>query len=421
MMSATPGTPAISSDRLWVSLARYARLGATADGGVDRPVFSEADRAARALLQEDCHAIGLANRTDAAANLFAMRGGTAPSLPAILIGSHLDSVPDGGRYDGPLGVLCGLEVLTTLQESGYPTRHPVGLVSLTGEEATSFGTSTFGSRALAGRLPDLSANVLPDERTVRQALDESGGNWEALAGARAALGPVACFIEVHIEQGRRLERADRALGVVSAVTGIHRQRIDFTGRAGHAGTTAMGDRHDALRAAARLILAVAELPSHVAGTDPEATATVGTLTLSPNTPNVIPAAVSVVTDLRAADAGNLAALAAAAEAAARQAAEAEAVGVRVVTILDQQPIVFDQRLRAVLLKAVRAAGGSEGELSSQAGHDSVHMQALAPAGMIFVRCRDGISHHPDESVTMEDAAAAAQALLDAVVEADMRL
>ena len=420
-MDMMPTSPAIRPDRLWASLARYAQLGATAEGGVDRPVFSGADRAARALLQEDCRAIGLATRTDAAANVFAVRGGSEASLPMILIGSHLDSVPDGGRYDGPLGVLCALEVLGTLQEHGYATRHPIGLVSLTGEEATSFGTSTFGSRALAGRLPDLSANVLPDGRTIRQGLAESGGDWELIEGAREALGSIACFIEVHIEQGRRLERAGRPLAVVSAVTGINRQRIDFTGRAGHAGTTAMGDRHDALRAAARLILAVAELPARIVPDDPDATATVGTLTLSPNTPNVIPGAVSMVTDLRAADAGDLALLAVAAAAAARHAAETEAVGVRVATILVQQPIVFDQRLRAVLLKVVRAAGGSEGELSSQAGHDSVHMQALGPAGMIFVRCRDGISHHPDESVTMEDAAAAAKALLDAVIEADMRL
>ena len=420
-MHTTPAIPTIRADRLWASLARYARLGATGGGGVDRPVFSAADRAARALLQEDCRAVGLATRTDAAANLFAVRHGTKPSLPTILIGSHLDSVPDGGRYDGPLGVLCALEVLSALQEARYRTRHPIGLVSFTGEEATSFGTSTFGSRALAGRLPDLAASVLPDGRTVRQALAESGGDWEALAGARAALGTVACFIEVHIEQGRRLERAGRPLAVVSAVTGIYRQRVDFTGRAGHAGTTAMADRHDALRAAARLILAVAALPGRIVPQDRDATATVGALTLSPNTPNVIPAAVSLVTDLRAAGAGDLAALAAAAEAEAHRAGEAEAVGVGVTTLLDQQPTEFDRRLRGVLLEAVRAAGGSDRELSSQAGHDSVHMQALAPAGMIFVRCRDGISHHPDESVTEEDAAAAAQALLDAVIRADTTL
>src|SRR5579875_3899034 len=243
--------------RLWRTLEDYSRYGATGDGGVDRPVFSPADMQTRARFREDCEALGLPVRVDAAANVFCVRAGSDPTLPSIVIGSHLDSVPHGGRYDGPLGVLCGLEVLRTLLDRRIATRHTVQLVSLTGEEATPFGTSTFGSRALAGRLPDdVADNRLPDGRTVRRALQDAGGDWDDLPAARSALGPIACFIEAHIEQGTRLERAGRPLGVVSAVCGIHRQRIVFHGAAGHAGTTAMGERRDALRAAARFILAI---------------------------------------------------------------------------------------------------------------------------------------------------------------------
>jgi len=409
--------PQVSADRLWRTLEEYARYGATAAGGVDRPVFSAADAEARRRFAADCRALGLETRVDAAANVVATRPGGGP-LPAILIGSHLDSVPDGGRYDGALGVLCALEAMRALVAHGAPTRHPVSIVSLTGEEATPFGTSTFGSRALTGRLPDVADNVLPDGRAVRAALREAGGDWERLSSAREDLGPLATFLEVHIEQGTRLEAADRPLAVVSSVSGIYRQRIVFKGEAGHAGTTPMAGRRDALRAAARCLLAVADLPATAAVDDPSATATVGFLDVAPNSPNVIPGAATLVTDLRSADPAQLAALARDAVVAAKDAATAEGVRVEVATTLDQAPILFDSRLRELMRGVVSRLGGEERELASGAGHDAVHLTALAPAGLLFVRCAGGLSHRPDESVTREDAALAAQALLDTVLALD---
>lgn len=263
MLTLAQGPP-ISASRLWATLEHYAQFGATPDGGVTRPIFSPADAAARAQLVAHGRALGLEVTLDAAANVVMRRQGATPGLPAILIGSHLDSVPGGGRFDGALGVLCALEALRTLHEHAIATRHPVALISCTGEEATAYGTSTFGSRALSGRLPGVAANLLPDGRTVRRALLDCGGDWNRLGTAHDALGPVACFLEVHIEQGKRLERSGRPLAAVSGVTGICRQRLTFRGLAGHAGTTAMAERRDALRAAARLVLSMAERPRAIA-------------------------------------------------------------------------------------------------------------------------------------------------------------
>ncbi len=410
--------PRVDGARLWESLQQYGQIGATPDGGVTRPIFSAAEREARARLSADCRALGLQVRVDAAANVVATRPGTEPALPAILLGSHLDSVPDGGRYDGAFGVLCALEALRTLAQHDIMTRHPVRLVSFTGEEATPYGTSTFGSRAMSGRLTDVAANRLLDGRTVRSALAECGGDWDRIAEAPRELGPVACFLEAHIEQGRRLEEAGQALAVVSAVCGIYRQRVAFAGEAGHAGTMAMGERRDALRAAARFVLAVAALPETVAAADPAATATVGFLEVAPNSPNVIPGAVTAVTDLRAGDPAILAALVAGAASAAEDAGAREGVRVSVSTVLDQAPVVFDARVRTALAAAVREVGGNGRELPSGAGHDAVHLGAVAPAGMLFVRCAGGVSHNPAESMTPEDTALAANALLRAVLALD---
>jgi len=408
----------VDAARLWSTLDEYARYGATAAGGVSRPVFSPPDLAIRRRLSDDCRALGLDVSVDAAANVFCSRPGSDRTLPRILIGSHLDSVPDGGRYDGALGVVCGLEVMRTLVELDHATRHTIDLVSLTGEEATAFGTSTFGSRALAGRLPDVSANTLPDGRTVRQALRDAGGDWDGLRAMSSAAEPLACFLEAHIEQGTRLEAAGRALAPVSGVCGIYRHRIVFYGTPGHAGTTSMAARRDALRAAALFILAVPALPAAVAAADPSATATVGYLDVAPNSPNVIPSRVTLVTDLRAADAALLAALAEGAVAAARRAAQDTGTEVEMTTMLDQAPVAFHAHVRATLGVVLESLGAGGGELTSQAGHDAVHLGALAPAGMLFVRCRGGVSHNPDESVQPADAALAADALLRAVLAID---
>jgi len=408
----------VDAARLWSTLEEYARYGATAAGGVSRSVFSLPDLAIRQRFIDDCRALGLDVSVDAAANVFCARPGRDRTLPRILIGSHLDSVPDGGRYDGALGVVCGLEVMRTLVDLNRATRHTIELVSLTGEEATSFGTSTFGSRALAGRLPDVSDNTLPDGRTVRQALRDAGGEWDDLGAMPSAREPLACFIEAHIEQGTRLEAAGRALAPVSGVCGIYRHRIVFHGTPGHAGTTSMAERRDALRAAALFILAVPALPAAVAAADPSATATVGYLDVIPNSPNVIPGRVTLVTDLRSADAALLAALSESAVAEARRAARDTGTEVEMTTMLDQAPVAFDARVRAALGAVLEDLGEGSAELASQAGHDAVHLGALAPAGMLFVRCRGGVSHNPDESVQPADAALAADALLRAVLAVD---
>lgn len=262
----------IDTGRLWDSLHAYARIGATPEGAVHRPAFTAADRAARERLIADWRAIGLEVRCDAAANLMGRLPGRRPGR-ATWVGSHLDTVPDGGMFDGALGVLAATEVLRTLVEAGYRPVHPLVAVNFTAEEPDTYRRSTIGSRAVAGRLEPSELDAAgPDGRRLAELLRELGGDPSRIESARLGQGELAAYLELHIEQGRVLYDAGAPLGVVTCITGIQRLRCVFAGEANHAGTTRMRQRRDALAGAAEWAMAV-ERAALEAG-DP-AVATVG--------------------------------------------------------------------------------------------------------------------------------------------------
>ena len=370
------------------------------------------------LLVADCRELGLDVRVDAAANVIGTRAGTESGLPAILIGSHLDSVPDGGRYDGPSASSARWRYCASCWIRARRPAIPSRWSRSQARKPHRSAPLRFGSRALAGRLPDVSANRLPDGRTVREALRDAGGDWERLSTVRPELGPIACFVEAHIEQGTRLERANQVMAAVSGFAAS-------TGSASY--STAWRATPERPRWATVMMRFVRPrgsswpfplLHQPSRPTIPQPWPRWGAWRSRRTAPTSFPGGATLITDLRSADAALLAALARHVAAEANRAAQADGTSVEISTVLDQMPVTFDPRLRLVMNDVLTRLGGDGREIASLAGHDAVHMQSLAPTGMLFVRCAGGVSHHPAESVTPDDAALAAEALLHIVRAVD---
>ena len=350
---------------------------------------------------------GLEVRVDAIGNLRGRRSGSSANAPALLLGSHLDSVRDAGRYDGPLGVLVALTAVERLQLEGRNLPFPVEVVAFADEEGLRFQSTYLGSRALAGTF-DLTLLDLADANgiTLRQAIIECGGDPEAIPAAALGQGEALAYVEVHIEQGPHLEAVDVPVGVVSAIAGQSRIAVAFQGSAGHAGTVSMALRRDALPAAAEFVLGV----ERIARQTPDLVATVGQLDISPGASNVIPGLVQMTLDVRHPDdrvrgdaLGEMAAIAG--EIAASRSLQL-AWDVR----MEQPATACDATLTAKLADAVEASNTPVVRLHSGAGHDAVAMAGVVPVAMLFVRCAGGISHHPAEAVTAGDVAVAIDVL-----------
>ena len=415
----------IDAPRLLERLTKLRQIGRNAAGGIDRQLGSPADSKAREWLQH-CwqQELGLQVRIDAIANLW----GTVPGRPlqkAIVLGSHHDTVPSGGWLDGALGVLMATEIMQTLKENGAVLRHPLGIVSFTGEEPNSFGVSTLGTKVLSGRLRRPELARLQDCRTgekLAAAIERLGGNIAAIPDtAEPLLGPaeVAAFLECHIEQGRRLFDADEAVAAVTCITGIYREIITVRGDANHAGTTLPIHRRDALAGAAEVVLAVEHIMRQPAMDG--LTATVGHIEVQPNASNIIPGKVVLTLDMRTAVPA-LRHLALEQLAAALGGIAAR----RSITIerrldLDQPEMPLDETLRTAMEDAMEADGHPRRELVSMAGHDAANMARLTKSAMLFVQSIDGRSHCPQEDTHAAEIAQAAQVLLDTVLLLDRRL
>jgi allantoate deiminase len=357
---------------------------------------------------------GMTTRIDAAGNLVGRYAGTAGG-PALIIGSHLDSVRDAGRYDGPLGIMLGIECVAALHDAGERLRFPVEIYAFGDEEGSRFPFAMLTSKAVAGLL-DGSADEPVDQEGVRlfDALANYGRNAEVLmpadfSGYRAARHAGAfAYLEAHIEQGPVLEAEDLPLGTVTGIAAQKRYGISISGKAGHAGTTAMGLRRDALAATAAMILAAEELALR-AGEG--RVATVGVLAVGPGAANVVPGAARFTLDVRAARDRDCAALS---EELLRRchAIAAERDVAMAVDVLHELPASpCDPRLMDVMDQAIAAEGLAVRRLVSGAGHDAMILSALCPTAMLFIRCREGISHNPAESVTVEDAELACRVML----------
>ena len=408
----------IHSDRLW---RRIVELSAITDP--DRPwtrrSFTPRFLEGRAWLEAVFREAGLAVTLDAGGNMIGRREGSEQGLPPILIGSHSDTVPSGGRYDGILGVLAAVEVAQTLKERGQALRHPLEVVDFLAEEPSEFGLSCIGSRALVGALDDkMLALTRPDGMTLAEGLRFVGGDPDRLSEVRRAPGSIAAYVEVHIEQGRVLEDSHTDIGIVSDIVGIHRQTVTVTGRTDHAGATPMPLRADALVGASRIIDAVWRQALPRARDAKPLVATVGHIIVSPNAANAVPGVVSMTLEVRSGDEAATRAFAPALLAAIAPALTELGVTARSQFLSHAAPAPCADAVRDAIAAGSAAAGLSTLSLPSGAGHDGVFVSRIGPMGMIFVPCRQGRSHCPEEAMEPHEAAKGARALYGAVLNLD---
>ncbi len=394
-------------------LSVYGRpKGGTFSDGVSRVAYSDADVAGRAFVMRRMEDAGLKPRIDAAGNILARRAGREPEAAPVLFGSHIDSVPNGGNFDGDLGSFGAIEVIRTLNDAGITTRRPLEVVVWTNEEGYAFNSPLAGSRAAAGKLDPGELDLVWNGVRKADAIRKIGGNPEHIAEARRAPGSFHAYIELHIEQGGTLDRDGIPIGVVEGIVAIDRYAVEIRGFANHAGTTPMPDRKDALVAAARLTLAVNDIVRKEPGRQ---VGTVGQLNVSPNVPNVVPGLVRLTVELRDLSGEKIRRLA---EQIRREAAEiARDTG----TTIDMRPVSHDDAARATpeiqaaIEKAAESLGLRALRLPSGAGHDAQMMATLGPMGMIFVPSVGGISHAPQELTRWEDCGHGADVLLRTVL------
>ncbi|GAC1701502.1 MAG: allantoate amidohydrolase [Candidatus Limnocylindrales bacterium] len=398
----------VNAARLAERTAALAAIGGEGTA-VSRLGLTGLEQEARELVGGWLAARGGAVRRDQAANLWARFGGAGP---AVVVGSHLDSVPSGGRFDGALGVLCAVEAIDALLDAGRSIRRPVEIVGWCDEEGARFGIGLFGSCATFGRLPPGAADRADrDGVTIAAALRALGESGDPPA-ARRAPAEMAAYLELHIEQGPRLADRGIALGVVSDIVGILHARVTVRGRQDHAGATIMTARADALAAAAEMIIAI----ESIAGALPDAVGTVGEIAVRPNAKNVVPGECVFSLDLRARKEDTVEALGREVRAAIRRIGDARGVS-SLIDVLSRVPAVpLDPALRDLFARSAAAVGVSAPELFSGAGHDAENAQlAGVPTGMLFVRSSGG-SHNPNEFAAAADAALGAQALALAIAE-----
>jgi N-carbamoyl-L-amino-acid hydrolase len=378
-----------SRDRLWQSLMALAEIGATLDGGSHRLALTDEDAAGQSLFSSWAAEAGCELGRDSVGNLFAVRAGADPGRPAVAIGSHLDTQPNAGRFDGPVGVLAGLEVVRTLNDSGVTTRAPLVVVSWANEEGARFPTSLTGSSVFAGLLADERAKALEavDGPTFGAELERLG-----LVGT-GGLSPAAIgfYLELHIEQNTMLERRQIDIGIVERGQGIRALAVALTGVASHAGTTPMDDRRDALLAAARVV----EQANRV-GHEMDALVTVGRFVVRPNSRAVIPGEVELVIDIRSPDSSRIDEVEEAMKSMVAKIAQSSGIGADTRRALDIPAVTFDPATRQCVRRSCEQLGLSSIPLISGAAHDAMSLAQIVPTALVFIPCRDGVSHQPDE-------------------------
>jgi len=405
----------INPARLWKDIVESGEIGATEKGGLCRLALSDEDRRVREWFVETCRAEGCEVRFDELGNLFARRPGRRPDLLPIAIGSHLDSQPTGGKFDGILGVLAGLEVVRTLNEHGIETDHPIEIIDWTNEEGARFAPAMQGSGVFAGVLDKETILSCQDRegRVFGDELDRIGFRGGDICGDH----PLDSYFELHIEQGPILEAEKKVIGVVGGVQGIRWYDLTLEGRASHAGTTPMKLRSDASVAAAEIIVAVNRLAGEIGE---GALATTGVIDAYPNSRNVVPSRVFMTVDLRHTEVETLDRMEARLEEIASAICSQYRVSKTLDRLWDSPPVRFDVECVDAVRESAKKSGHPSREITSGAGHDAVYVSRIAPTAMIFIPCKDGISHNEIESATPEHVGVGASVLLEAVLLRDRR-
>ncbi len=407
----------INGTRLNDRIARLAEFGQTPDGGVTRPTFTPAYLQAAETVAGWMAEAGLAVRRDAVGNLIGRREGDPAGLPALALGSHIDTVLGGGRYDGALGVLSALEVAQALHEDGVSLRHPLEVISFIEEEGTRWATAMLGSRFMLGHISDEFVRERADRQgvTISEALAGAGLDPARFREATRKPDEFHAYVELHIEQGAVLESLDLPVGAVTGIAGPLFLALRLHGRADHAGATPMHLRRDALVAASRLVLAAQEAPAVASST---AVATVGRLEVSPGAINAIPGEVFMTFDLRDVIEAQRDNLEQSIRAAIEQVANEAGLRYDLQELTRHVPVLLPEHMVGTACRAIEAAGLPVHRLPSGAGHDAQIMAEVTDTAMIFVRSREGISHNPREYSSPEDIVAGAEVLYHTVVALD---
>lgn len=408
----------IDGKRIEKDLTNINKYGALEGGGVSRLALTEEDMLARKYLIEEMEKLGLDVRVDAVGNIFGRREGET-SLAPVLIGSHLDTVPNGGRYDGTVGVVASLEIIRSLNDAGMKTKRPIEIVNFTAEESSRFNMATIGSKAIAGKLSEEKLKEMKDKEGISfyDALIEKGYHPEELSKSQLTEGQYHTFIELHIEQGRVLETYEETIGVVEAIAAPTRYKVTVTGRQDHSGNTPMNMRYDALTAASELILEIENIARNYAGE--HTVATVGYIEAKPGAMNVIPGEVNFLLDIR--DIIN----------EDKEKAihilhkKVEEIQLKREVSIEMYELSHDKAV-SLSPKIVNLLNEIKGELNykgrimpSGAGHDAMNLVPFTDVGMIFIPCKDGISHNIHEYSSLEDIVAGTKVMCEAVLKLSM--
>ncbi len=401
----------IDGRRLWDSLMEMAKIGATEKGGVCRLALTDVDRAGRDLFVRWCEEAGCTVSVDKMGNIFARRPGRDNSLPPVAMGSHLDSQPTGGKFDGAFGVLAALEVIRALNDANYETAAPMEAIAWTNEEGSRFPPPMVASGVFAGVFDlEYGQNRADlDGKTMGEELERIGYAGDVEVGGR----PLGAHFEAHIEQGPILENEGKTVGVVTDAQGQRWYEVTLTGQEAHAGPTPMPTRRDALLGASRIVDAVNRIGmAH----QPLACATVGLMQVFPNSRNVIPGRVFFAIDIRHPNADELSTMDTELRDAIREIVDDIGLEMELEQIWYSPPVPFDHDCVDAVRRAAEENGYAHRDIVSGAGHDSCYIAKVAPTAMVFIPCKDGISHNEIESATLEDLAAGCQVLLQAAVE-----
>ncbi len=427
LLALAPSLPAVAQtsatlrtnpERLRKRLEDLSGFGRPAGGtfadGVSRIGFSDADVQAHEWLKSEMRAAGLEPRVDAAGNVSAIRPGTVAGLKPILFGSHIDSVRGGGNFDGDVGSMSSLEVMATLNEKGVKTRHPLEYVVWAAEES-NYGSGLHGSRMAAGLIEAGEFDRVQNGISKREAMKKLGGDAARIAEAKRAPGSFAAYLELHIEQGGKLDRAGVPIGVVEGIVTIDDYDVHVRGFANHAGTTPMAERRDALAAASQVVLAVQQIANGEAGAQ---VGTVGQMSVKPNAPNVVPGDVELTVEFRDLDGAKVARLGDALKQRCAEIAKATNTEIEVVFTSRHQGARATPEIQAAIEKAAASLSLKTMRLPSGAGHDAQAMATLGPMGMIFVPSVAGISHSPREMSRWNEIAQGADVLLATILRLD---